>query len=771
MFALTPEQIALYREFRFATDKSLDNMAKAEMLRFAGEDGAGLRQAIMDEPSLDVAANMLSDFLKGAAQEDADRADQLNALANGVLERADKVTMLKAEGYAPLSRFGQYTVDVVVDGERQYFGLYESPREANRAAVAMRHEFGAANVAQGTLSQQEFKLFAGITPESLEIFGNMLGLDSSGDEARDKAFQEYLQRTKSNRSAMKRLIHRKGIAGFSQDVGRVLAAFVYSNARQTSAALNLGDLTQAITDIPKAQGELKDVAIGLADYIKNPQEEAQAIRGLLFAQYLGGSIASAFVNMTQPFAVTFPWLSQFGGAVQSAAQIKNAMSDLGKAKTALEPDLAKAMDKYQGKLEPSEIHHLMAQARGSATLRPGDGTTAGDAMATAANAVAKLSMGWGKVFGMAEQINRKVTFIAAYRVAVAQKMADPGAFAAKAVDETQFVYSKANKMRFGRGAAGGTVMTFKTYSIAYIELLNRMWTQGGPEGKRAVLLALAVLFLMGGADGLPFAEDIEDVVNGALQRLGYNVSAKTAKREFLEGLFGHAGAEFVARGVSGLPGVPIDVSGRLGMGNLLPGTGLFQQKANYNRDVAELAGPAGDFAKRIWGAKDQVLAGDPGRALLQASPVAVRNAFKGADMAATGMYRDDKGYKVLETSAIEAALKAIGFQPATVAQVQDANMINQRSKAFYAQTATDIRARWAKGLFEKDPAQVAEAREMLERWNRRNPEQRISANIPAIMKRAREMAKSKDQRIADTAPKAMRQQMRRDAAELRESLK
>ncbi|RDT21806.1 hypothetical protein, partial [Enterobacter hormaechei] len=72
-------------------------------------------------------------------------------------------------------------------------------------------------------------------------------------------------------------------------------------------------------------------------------------------------------------------------------------------------------------------------------------------------------------FGMAEQLNRRSTFIAAYRIAKAQNMANPAAFAEKAVDETQFVYSKASKMRFGRGAVGGTLMTFKTYSIAYLE--------------------------------------------------------------------------------------------------------------------------------------------------------------------------------------------------------------------------------------------------------------------------------------------------------------
>lgn len=98
---------------------------------------------------------------------------------------------------------------------------------------------------------------------------------------------------------------------------------------------------------------------------------------------------------------------------------------------------------------------------------------------------------------MAEQFNRRVTFIAAYRTAVAQGMADPDEFARKAISETQGVYNKGNKPAWARGAVGSTLFTFKQYSIAYVEMLSRM-AKSGPEGKKAALLALAVLFLLSG---------------------------------------------------------------------------------------------------------------------------------------------------------------------------------------------------------------------------------------------------------------------------------
>ena len=773
MFKLTDDQVALYKEFRTATDRSLDTMARSDMLRYGGKDVADLRDMVMDAKDAQDAAQILRDHLQMLAKEDPGRAGELSQLSSGMLDRAAKVQELQEQGYAPLSRFGKYTVDVVdANGERQYFGLFETQREANIMDMKMRKGFGQDAVSQGTLSNEEFKLLAGITPESLELFGNMLGLDSTGDDAQDQAFQEYLRRTKTNRSAMRRLIHRQGIAGYSEDVGRVLASFIYSNARQTSAGLHMGELGEAVTAIPKQQGELKDAAIQLSEYVKNPQEEAQAVRGLLFAQYLGGSIASAFVNMSQPAAVTFPWLSQFGGAKQAAAELGRAAKNLANKGHRYEADLAAALKhaEEEGTVSPQEVHQLMAQARGSGSLRPGDGTRVGEARAAAGNALTRLSLAWGKVFGAAEQVNRRMTFIAAFRVAKAQGMANPAAFAKKAVIETQFTYSKANKMKWGRGAVGATVMTFKTYSVAYLELLGRMWSQGGPEGKKAVLLALGMLMLMGGAGGLPFAEDAEDLVDGLAQLAGYNFNSKKAKQELLESVFGQAGAGFVERGITGLPGMPLDVSGRLGMGNLLPGTGIFKEKTDYTRDVLEVVGPVGDLAKRTASGARSILAGDVGAGLLQMAPAAVRNAAKGADMAATGMYRDDKGYKVLDTSPAEAAMKAIGFQPASVAKVQEANFINQQAKNFYNMKAQEIRAKWARGIFEKDQGIVAEARADLEEWNRKNPEQRIVVSMPAVLKRVREMSKTKDQRIADTAPRAMRQQMQEDAAKARATL-
>ena len=47
--------------------------------------------------------------------------------------------------------------------------------------------------------------------------------------------------------------------------------------------------------------------------------------------------------------------------------------------------------------------------------------------------------------------------------------------------------------------------------------------------------------------------------------MGYNFSLKKAREEFLIDTFGADIAHFINKGITGLPGSPLDVSGRLGM--------------------------------------------------------------------------------------------------------------------------------------------------------------------------------------------------------------
>ena len=74
----------------------------------------------------------------------------------------------------------------------------------------------------------------------------------------------------------------------------------------------------------------------------------------------------------------------------------------------------------------------------------------------------------------------------------------------------------------------------------------------------------------------------------------------------------------------------------------------------------------------------------------------------------------------------------------------------------------EIRKDWARAVYDKDSDAIAAARQKMLDWNEKNPNQPIRADMRAIMKRVRDMRKTKAEKIADSAPKALRQRMRQD---------
>lgn len=775
-FKATDRQIKLYRQFRAAVDRSLDLLVATDVARYIGRDIPPSLKAMISDGDVGRFRGLVTAFAKQKRQEaekaladvrkanrktmsamwDAQKkrlegtkpgsrlaieqeleneqaairarvkaseeaakaeAERWADFERKTKDKYERIDELQEKGYAPLMRFGQYTVYVTgPEGEQEFFGLYESQADANRAAREFRESdaFKDSKVATGVLSQEAYKQFSGVAPETLEIFGELAGAE------RTPLFEQYLKLTKSNRSALKRLISRKGIAGYSEDTQRVLASFLTSNARASSGNLHLGDMTRLVAEIPKEKGDVKDEAIKLQEYVQNPTEEAQRVRGLLFVQYLGGSIASALVNMTQPFMMTFPYLSQFGGAGKAAARLGAAMKQsLTEQKGELGRALAKA--EKEGIVSPQELHQLQAEASRTMGNHPG---------------VRRLLFTWGAAFSLAEQFNRRVSFIAAWNTAKEQGIENAFEFAAKAVDETQGVYNRGNRPNWARGAVGATLFTFKQYSISYLEFLKRL-----PPQQRAI--ALMVLFLAAGAEGLPFAEDLTDLLDTIGQALGYDTNTKAWRNQVLTDAIGAEAADFALHGFSAMPGFPLDVSGRLALSNLLPGTGmLLKHKTDKSGEVFDVLGPAGGLVR-------DALKGE-------FRPLAIRNLDKGLSMYQTGEYRDTRDRRVVDVDGLDALVKGVGFQPAEVARESRKIQLTNQQVQLARVVESEIASEWAQGIADKEPDKVRSAKQRLEQWNRDNPRSRIAINSGQLQRRVRELRMTRQERFQKTIPREMR---------------
>ena len=741
-FHLTPYQAKLYQQARQAADTSADQMAMSLISKLARNIGVSAEQ-VKTARSAQTLPAYIEALYNNALKPILDQAkdERTKALVNDTISDINKVRIqaeqLKKEGYFPLQRFGRYTLHITdADGKSLYFDMYESRYARNRAERQMRQdeEFKGAHFTTGEMNEEAYQMYQGTDLDAMRAFAKQAGLDE------DPIVQEFLRLTINNRSALKRMIHRKGIAGFSQDMRRVLASFILSNARYAARQYHMGDMAAAVRAIPKELGDLQKQAQRLYDYVNHPVEEFQKLRGFLFFNFLGGSAASALTNLTQVPLVAAPYFAQFGaGAVKSLLKWANP---LRKPVGAMEQALKRAQD--EGVVSPQEIYNLTATARGGLGLGKSRIVQTGLYL-------------WGSLFSAAEQYNRATTFKAAYEVAEKLGESDPYAFAVKAVNETAFIYNKGNRPALGRGL-GAPLMTFKAFSISYLEFMKRL-----PVKQR--MLALALLTMAAGVEGLPFAGDFEDLIDTLAQWIpGLDkvlpVNSKKALREWAGQYLGEAGRDILLQGTSGIPGFPIDIQRRVGAENLIPGTALFKQsETDKTRDIREMFGAgAGALQQAVYGAAS-LAKGNLGGAAMAVMPKAVRDMIQGIDMATTGEYRDPTGKLITETTGAQAGFKALGFQPGNVADIQEAKQLQQQDINLHNVKEAGIADKLAQAIIEKRPELRAEAIQDMRSWNADHPDMRIVINPSQIRQRVRNAQMTAQQRMLKSTPREMRGQI------------
>ena len=756
---LTRAQAVLFGQARQAIDRSLDQVAMSEIHQIA--KGYRIARTLRDakaDPARgpQMVIQVLQAKLATLQPGTPEHTELDNAIA-AIEQVAERTTNLQDRGYAPLMRYGEYTLKVeqVINQVPTllFYGMFESKVAMYAMERKMKALHPQALTTVGTLDTESFKLLRGLNLSAIESFANIVGL------SRDQAFQAYFRNAVANRSALKHLLHRHGVAGYSEDLSRVLASFITSSARLASKNYHFTDINEAVNAI--TDGDVKGTASKLAEYVKNPMEELPVIRGLLFVNFIGGSAAAALTNLTQTPMQTLPLISQYqgGGFLNAAAPTKAMAAVLAAMRLptpAVGTPLALALDQaaHEGITEPQEVHQLYAES-----IR-GIGKNL---------ALRKALRAWGAMFAAAESYNRKVAFIAAFKTAEARGMAainaasrrgvqtfaNPYEFARYVVDATQGVYNRGNRPQLGRTAVGATVMTFKQFVISYLEFVSRL-----PAREKTI--ALSLLILAAGLQGLPGADDLEDLWDTIAQMLGYNANSKKWLREKAVELLGEQWGGLLTHGVS--QHLPFDIQARMSFSNLLPGTAAFKPSDATHKasEVAEVFGPVGGFAKQIASGAEALASGNWQGAGTAALPKAIADWVKGVDMWRSGIYKDIRGKKVIAVDKLDAALKFIGVQPSVVAQEQLKRSDLQQSIDFTKSTETRIVSDWARAIVDKDEAGIKAAVNALHSWNLKNPEWPIRITPNQVKQQAYDLLRDSTQRLMRQTPKDLRPQAQRE---------
>lgn len=539
------------------------------------------------------------------------------------------------------------------------------------------------------------------------------------------AVRDQLSDAIKGRSFRKHFFQADNVPGYTADFERSIADYMAGMAGYLSRRHYNRTWDDSIAEIKAPR--LFDYANKYRAYANEPQEELAMLRQVGFFHYIAGVPATAIVNLTQPFLMTIPALSQIAPMPlvvrEMARAYKDALAmvrvskrvgldffDPTKAPADIRADLVKAWG--EGMFVPLQTYEVMATARNR--------NVGGRRIARGFN---KTIQATASLFSFAERLNRLVTFIASARLAQkggvkarAQKVYgknalakqtmlrnwSPSALADFMIDETQFRMGKANRPVISRGL-GAVIMQFKGFVMQSLETWFRLATQNGAAGVKAVALSIGAMMLIGGLWGMPGADDLRDLIEKAYKQVTkQDLDLKTElRRELYEATGQRWISEVASKGATYPFG--LDFS-RVGMGNVAPDSPL------------QVFGiPADLFIGRPSRAFGKAAQGDAFGAVGEFLPNFLKNPLNAYGWNQNGV-RDGAGRLIMDASDVgaeEMTMKSLGFQPSKITDIRDYEYAQRRLETANDALKRDYLSKLAKAiaLAEKNPDKTAEAME------------------------------------------------------------
>lgn len=511
------------------------------------------------------------------------------------------------------------------------------------------------------------------------------------------------------------------------------------------------------------------------------------IRAYTAMAQLGGSVAQAVLNSISPYTNWMPYMATkndktgfgagFGiGRVQAEyhkAYLKIGargaarweMNDAGfYTRMSKDPAMLKqfgmtadearvvAREILEGKLQPAQNNALMGMARGTTTNKW----------------ALKFMDGFMSPFNLSEQAARRAAFLAAYRLYRERARAaglserdasnDAREKAVLSLDLTLGEYSVMNRPPAWRSGPTQFLYMYKTYPTTVIQTMRRLSRTGQ-------LSMLGGLWLLAGVTGLPFAEDLEDLIDTLAQQLGFQQGSIRAEiiRHLEDVIPGWS--PIILKGWINQFGLA-DLAARTGMGNILPGTSMGLAGANVAREIGDILGPAAGFVSGVAGtARDIVTYPFSSTKTLEDiarnSPVTLlRMMGDAAAYYSAGAVVDRRGYVVSPEMDVGTLLvRLFGFYPERAATQYDIIRIAQRETDYQKEVVAAYRQAWIKATMRGDTAGAQEIVAAVNSWNEttRGTALEITRFVQNSQRALREAQRGAGERALRAAPRAARE--------------
>ena len=511
---------------------------------------------------------------------------------------------------------------------------------------------------------------------------------------------------------------------------------------------------------------------------------ASRVRAYTSMFQLGGSIAQGVMNMLSVYNNWIPYMAYqnhntgFGGgfgAMKAFREYQIALTQVGAPGIYANMDMNQAtfydkiaqdkalQRKYglseqearviareirDGKLQPAQSNSLVATARGYTTNRW----------------MLKFQDWFMSPFNLTEQATRRSAFLAAYRLHNARAMAagldakeasaEAREKAVESLDLTLGEYSMMNRPPAWRGGFQSFLYMYKTYPTTTIQLLANL----PRNGQIAMLFGL---WLLSGAAGLPFAEDLEDLIDTLGQQLGFQQASVRAT------IIREVEANFPGMSPWLLKGmvnqfVPADIAARVSAGNFLPGTGIGLAGANIGREIQDILGPSAGFIAGSLGTARDLAAFpfSPTKSLedvARNSPVTFARIM--GDLSAytqTGAVVDRRGYIVSpDVTPLQMFARFTGFYPERASTQYDIIRIANRETDYQKEVVAAYRQAWIKATMRGDTMETQNIVDAVNAWNQtaRGTPFEIRQFIAGSQRALREAQRSAGERALKAAPK------------------
>jgi hypothetical protein len=571
-------------------------------------------------------------------EQEANRITNVVERERRLFAIGEQIKAMKNQPYFPFMRFGQYTVTVKnAAGKVIHFETFQRQRTRDAAAKAIKAQAAPDDTVQSGFLEEDVMPMVGIPPGILDMMAERLQLN----EKQRRALEQLRFEMSPAQSFKHRFQNKDRVKGYSKDFKRAFANYGFHGANHLVRA-QYGEVLRDLVAATRAEVALasdittrKQITEYMNNHLRNwldPKPDWYAARSIAFMWFLGFSPAAAALNLTQTLVTTGPWLGAKFGDHRALPAILRAGTQLNNfyRKGSYGPDVQDFELKAIGEgIRDGTITEAMAPEL--AAVAEGRNLGVGFGGNTAQRALARVAEAGAFMFQMAEQVNRRIAFRAALKLALdnpnnayVKKMvqehaityqtlrekgwteAEAAAYvtAKDTVETTQFKYGRDYGPRFMQGRARA-VFVFKTFVQNMVFFL-----QNYPDAAVRSLLTMAFL---GGLMGLPGADDLEAAIKAiGYQMFGKDWDVEKEARKFVLELIGkdERGRELtdmimhgVARKGFGIPqlmdmmggtvGVDIpmptfDRSRAVGMGLMLPVdlAKLFGPQTNPNDAIA-----------------------------------------------------------------------------------------------------------------------------------------------------------------------------------------